>query len=133
MKGNNLNENRAESLVFVHYNLRLLSHYCERAKSDKTYLTWDKNPEENNLDDGAMVLERLEAELLGDDDGDHVTTVTTEMPTPPSSSVRPIQPVPVFPPASQPPSSRGDRVAIGRDSRPLPPTPNKEARSAHKS
>ena len=29
VKRKNLNENRAESLVFVHYNLRLLSHYCE--------------------------------------------------------------------------------------------------------
>ena len=80
-----------------------------------------------------MVLKSLEAELLGDDDGDYVTAATTKMPPASSSIVRPIPLVLVFPPTSQPPSSRGDRVAIGRDSQPLPPTPNKEARSAHKS
>ena len=69
-----------------------------------------------------MGLERLEAELLGDDDGDRVIATATEMPPPSSSSVRPIPSVPVFPPASQPPSSRGGCVAIGRGSRPLPPT-----------
>ena len=68
VKRNCLNDNRAESLVYVHYNLRLLTHYCERAKSDRSYITWDNNPEENNLEDGALVLERLEDELLGDDD-----------------------------------------------------------------
>ena len=57
-------------MVFVHYNLRLLSHCCEQTKSDRTYITWDNNPEENNLEDGTMVLEHLEVELLGDDDGD---------------------------------------------------------------
>ena len=29
VKRNNLNADRAESLVYVHYNLRLLSHYCD--------------------------------------------------------------------------------------------------------
>jgi hypothetical protein len=32
VKRNRLNENRAESLVYVHYNLRLLSHYCDRSR-----------------------------------------------------------------------------------------------------
>ena len=36
VKRNRLNENRAKSLVYVHYNLRLLTHYCERAKTDKS-------------------------------------------------------------------------------------------------
>ena len=97
------------------------------------HLTWDKNPKENNLEDGAMVLERLEDELLDDDDGDRVTAATTEMPPPSSSSVWPIPPVPFFPPASQTPSSCGGRVAIRRGSRPLPPTQDEKASSAHRS
>ena len=80
-----------------------------------------------------MVLERLEAELLGDDDGDHVTAAATKMPPTSSSSVRPIPPISVFPPTSQPPSSRGGRVAIRRGSRPLPPTQDEEASGAHRS
>ena len=34
VKRNRLNENPAESLVYVHYNLRLLTHYCEQDKTD---------------------------------------------------------------------------------------------------
>ena len=63
-----------------------------------------------------MVLERLEAELLGDDDGDCATKTTTKMPPPSSSSVRPIPPVLVFHLASQPSSSCGGHVAIGHSS-----------------
>jgi hypothetical protein len=44
VKRNNLNVDQAKSLVYVHYNLRLLSHYCEAAKNDRTYVTWDNNP-----------------------------------------------------------------------------------------
>ena len=82
-----------------------------------------------------MVLECLEAKLLGDDDGDRVIATATEMPPPSSSNVRPIPPIPAFPPASQPPSSRGVRVATGCDSRPLPPTQDEETPtgSAHRS
>ena len=70
MKRNRLNENQAESLVYVHYNLRLLTRYCERAKTDRPYLTWDNNPEEHNMNDRALALERLGDDLLGDED-DH--------------------------------------------------------------
>ena len=66
VKRNNLNVEQAKSLVYVHYNLRLLSHYCEVAKNGRTFLTWDNNPEEANVEDGAIALERLEDELLGD-------------------------------------------------------------------
>ena len=59
MKRNNLNVDRAESLVYVHYKLMLLSHYCDAAKNDRTYLTWDNNPEEPYLEDGAITLEHL--------------------------------------------------------------------------
>ena len=64
----------------MHYNLTLLSHYCDAAKNDRTYLTWDNNPEEVNLEDGAIALEQLENGLLGDQDGDQIHT--TEMPHP---------------------------------------------------
>ena len=72
MKRNNLNVDRAKSLVYVHYKLTFLSHYCDVAKNDRTYLTWDNNPEEAESKDGTIVLERLEVELLGDQDGDHI-------------------------------------------------------------
>ena len=70
---------------------------------------------------------------MGDDDGERVTAATTKMPPPSSSSVRPIPPVPVFPPYSQPPSSHGVRVAVGRGSQLVPPTQDEEASSAHRS
>jgi hypothetical protein len=74
VKRNNLNANRAESLVYVHYNLRLLSHYCDADGNAfcKRDMTWDNNPEETNLQDGTIVLERLQEELLSDHDGDHI-------------------------------------------------------------
>lgn len=114
VKRNCLNDNRAESLVYVHYNLKLLTHYCERAKSDTSYITWDNNPEENNLEDGALVLERLEDELLGDDD--HQEAAAIEMPPP------------HLPLASQTPSASvcGGRATPGRGLRPLVATQDDE-------
>jgi hypothetical protein len=46
-KRKNLTVDRAESLVYVHYNLRLLFHYCNAAENDnhKRDVTWDNNPE----------------------------------------------------------------------------------------
>ena len=64
VKRNRLSLDRAESLVYVHYNLRLLPHYCEDAKSNKDLLIWDKNPEEPNLEDGVLRLEQLEDALI---------------------------------------------------------------------
>jgi hypothetical protein len=55
-------------------------------KNDRTYVTWNNNPKEANLEDGAIVLECLEAELLDDHDGDHVHGV--DMP-PQSTSIFP--------------------------------------------
>jgi hypothetical protein len=77
----------SESLVYVHYNLRLLSHYCDVAGNvfSKRDATWDNNPEENNLQYGAMVLEHLEAEILGDHDGNHI--LGGDMPPPSISRV----------------------------------------------
>ena len=67
------------------------------------------------MEDGALVLECLEDELLGDDD--HQTAAAaTEMPLPP------------FPPASQTPSAsvRGGCAAPGCGSRPLVATRDDE-------
>jgi len=72
VKRNGLNVDRVKSLVYVHCNLGLLSHYCKAAKNDRTYLTWDNNPKEANLEDGAIGLEHLEDELLSAHDGDHI-------------------------------------------------------------
>ena len=71
------------------------------------HVIWDNNPEENNLEDGALVLERLEDEPLGDDD--HQAAAAAKMPPP------------RLPPASQTPSASvcGGRAAPGRGSRPL--------------
>jgi hypothetical protein len=87
VKRNKLNVNWSESLVYVHYNLQLLSRYCEEAKMDKNLKHWDNNPEENNLEDGVLLLEQLENALLDDDD-DH-----DEMP-PPSTSMVPMSRTP---------------------------------------
>lgn len=84
-----MNVNRAESLVYAHYNLRLLSHYCEESKEDKSFKTWDYNPEEDNLEDGALVLEQLGNALFDDDDGG-------DMP-PPSTSMIPLTRTPIAP------------------------------------
>ena len=48
----------------MHYNLRLLSHYCDRANEDQSYKVWDNNLEDDNLEDNTIHLEELEAELL---------------------------------------------------------------------
>ena len=64
----------------MHYKLTLLSHYCDGAKNNRTYLTWDNNPEEADLEDGAIALERLEVDLLVDRDDDQIHT--TKMPHP---------------------------------------------------
>jgi hypothetical protein len=68
VKRNRLNAGRAESLVYVHYNLRLLSHYREEAKEDRNLKCWDNHQEEDNLEDGVMLLEQLENALFDDDD-----------------------------------------------------------------
>jgi hypothetical protein len=68
VKRNRLNVNWSKSLVYVHYNLRLLSHYCEEAKMNKILKSWDNNPEEDNLEDEVLFFEQLENALMDDDD-----------------------------------------------------------------
>ena len=55
-----------ESLGYVGYNLILLFHHCEEERNDKTFKVWDNNPERDNLEDVALVLEHLEADLFAD-------------------------------------------------------------------
>jgi hypothetical protein len=129
VKRNSLNADRAESLVYVHYNLRLLSHYCDADGNAfcKRDMTWDNNPEEINLQDGTIVLECLQEELLSDHDGDHIPG--GDMPPPsttrvPDSSVLPL--------STQHPLSRGGHSAVGRVPRSLPPVPPLIQRSREK-
>jgi hypothetical protein len=88
-----------------------LSHYCNAAENDnyKRDVTWNNNLEETNLEDGSMVLERLEAELLGDHDGYRIPRV--DMP-PPSNSTFPN--ATVLPLSSHHPTLRGGHAATSR-------------------
>jgi hypothetical protein len=124
-----LNADWVESLVYVHYNLRLLSHYCDAGEESALYnfkrdMNWDNNLEETNLEDGAIVLERLEEDLLGDRDGDHIPG--GDMP-PPSTSGVPNSTI--LPLSSQRPLSRWGHSTIGRVPRSLPPVPTSLQRS----
>jgi hypothetical protein len=132
VKRNNLNANWVESLVYVHYNLRLLSHYCDVGEESVLYnhkrdMNWDNNQEETNLEDGAIVLERLEEELLGDRDGDHIPG--GDMPPP---SISDVPNSTILPLSSQCPLSHGGHSAVGRVPRSLPPIPTSLQRSRDK-
>jgi hypothetical protein len=118
VKRNNLNADQAKSLVYVHYNLRLLSHYYDAEGNAfcKRDMTWDNNPEETNLQDETIVLERLEEELLGDHDGNHIPR--GDMPPPSTTRVPDSL---VLPLSAQRPLSRGGHLADGRVPRSLPP------------
>ena len=128
VKRNRLNENWAKSLVYVHYNLRLLSHYCNRAYEDPTYKIWYNHPEDDNLEDGTIHLEELEAELMREEDE------ATTMPPPPSSSSARVPSLVLFlsPPPSTP--SRGGHVPSGSGHRSMrEETPRRPPRPAHTS
>jgi hypothetical protein len=107
-------------LVYVHYNLRLLSHYCDAEGNAfcKRDMAWDKNREETNLEDGTIVLERLEEELLSDHDDDHIHGGDR----PPPSTTR-VPDSSVLPLSAQCPLSRGGHSTVGRVPRSLPPVP----------
>ena len=98
--------------------LEVVSHYCDVTKNDKTYLTWDNNLEEANVEDGAIALECLEAGLFGVHDGDQIHT--SEMP-PPTTSRFPD--AGVLPLASQRPIIRGGHSSSSRVPRSLPAAP----------
>jgi hypothetical protein len=125
VKRNNLNTDLAESLVYVHYNLRLLSHYCDAEGNAfcKRDMTWDNNQEETNLHDGTIVLERLEKELLSD----HIPG--GDMPPPSTTRVLDSS---ILPLSAQRPLSHAGHSAVGRVPRSLPPVPALIQRSREK-
>ena len=101
----------------MHYNLRLLSHYCDQAYEDPTYKIWDNHPKDDNLEDGTIHLEELEEELIREEDE------AAAMPPPPSSSsARVSSLVPLLsPPPSTP--SRGGSSSGRRSVRETPRIP----------
>ena len=76
------------------------------------------NPEEANVEDGAIALERLEAELLGDHEGDLFHTL--EMPSPKTSKFSDAE---VLALASQRLPICGGHSSSSHVPRSLPPTP----------
>ncbi|PIA62190.1 hypothetical protein AQUCO_00200296v1 [Aquilegia coerulea] len=59
-----MNVNRAERLVYVHYNHRLLSRY--RNDYEEAYKNWDVYANDDNLDNDIEALEDRENCLLHD-------------------------------------------------------------------
>jgi hypothetical protein len=81
-------------------------------------MTWDNNPEETNLQDGTIALERLQEELLSDHDGDHIPG--GDMPPPSTTRVPDSLVLPLF---AHRPLSRGGHSVAGRVPRSLPHVP----------
>jgi hypothetical protein len=88
------------------------------AKNDRTYVTWNNSPEEANLEDRDIVLECLEAKILGDHDGDHIHG--ENMPPPSPSRLPDVGALPL---ASQRLVLHGGHVVVDHVPRTLPPTP----------
>ena len=58
VKRNRLNSVRADKLVYIHSNIRLISRFTKNY-NDGPYRKWDINPEVTYLDDSATRLEEL--------------------------------------------------------------------------
>ena len=129
VKRNRLNENRAESLVYVHYNLRLLSHYCDRAYEDPTYKIWDNHPEDDNLEDGVVHIEELEDELVRDEI--EADAATMPPPPPPPSSTSSSARGPSLVPLLSPPPSTPSRGGSSSGRRSVRETPRRPPRPAY--
>ena len=54
---------RANKLVFIHLNIRLLSHFSDNYK-EGLYKKWDIEPDCSYLDDSSVRLEEMKRELL---------------------------------------------------------------------
>ncbi|KAL7258060.1 hypothetical protein ACSBR1_004223 [Camellia fascicularis] len=92
VKRNRLNVDRAEKLVFVHYNHRLLSRYKEDYENFKN---WDAHPEDANIEEDIMAIEERDNVSLSDSE-DNTTLVASDVqpcptptPLPTSSSFPP--------------------------------------------
>ncbi|KAK3037348.1 hypothetical protein RJ639_030446 [Escallonia herrerae] len=86
VKRNRLGAARAEKLVFVHYNGRLLTRFREDYESN--YKNWDANPEITNIEQSGASLEAGEAYENDDDidEGNDDDIATTNPMTPRHSS-----------------------------------------------
>lgn len=83
-KRNRLNNDRAEKLVFVHYNHRLLSRYRDDYESFKN---WDIYDEEANTGEAFETMEEREQVVLSDSEDEiQAITNTPAPPTPPTPS-----------------------------------------------
>ena len=58
VKRNRLNSLRADKLVFIHSNIRLISRFTEGYK-EGPFKKWDVDPELTHIDDSTMRLEEL--------------------------------------------------------------------------
>ena len=79
VKRNRLNNDRAEKLVFVHYNHRLLSRNREDYESFKN---WDMYDEDANIEEDVMTMEGRENVVLSESEDD-IGQAITNTPTPP--------------------------------------------------
>ncbi|PWA51332.1 hypothetical protein CTI12_AA463070 [Artemisia annua] len=66
MKRNRLNTKRADKLVFVHSNIRLISRFSESYKEEPSK-KWDMNPESTYLEGSASRMEDMQWEDLYED------------------------------------------------------------------
>ncbi|XP_026458748.1 uncharacterized protein LOC113359303 [Papaver somniferum] len=99
VKRNKLGSDRAEKLVYVHYNQRLLAR--QRADYGTQYRNWDVNPEENNIEEAIEVIEARERDTTFDNEVDYFTTQTPDVIPPSSPTPTPPPPPPPPPPSSQ--------------------------------
>ncbi|KAL7236186.1 hypothetical protein ACSBR1_019449 [Camellia fascicularis] len=79
VKRNRLNVDRAEKLVFVHYNHRLLSRYREDYENFKN---WDAHPEDANIEEDIMAIEERDNISLSDSEDDTTLAASDVQPCP---------------------------------------------------
>ncbi|PWA77296.1 HAT dimerization domain, Ribonuclease H-like domain protein [Artemisia annua] len=63
IKRNRLNNKRADKLLFVHSNIRLVSQFSESYK-EGPFKEWDINPESSNLESSSVRLDDMQWESL---------------------------------------------------------------------
>lgn len=99
VKRNKLNVDRAEKLVFVHYNHRLLSRYRDDYEKFKN---WDANPEEPNIEEDAATMEERERVSLSDSE-DETVPISGQLTVVSSGSVPPCSTSSMLGSSSSPP------------------------------
>ncbi|GFZ14657.1 hypothetical protein Acr_24g0008470 [Actinidia rufa] len=99
VKRNKLNADRAEKLVFVHYNHRLLSRFRDDYEKFKN---WDANPEEPNIEEDATTMEERERVTLSDSE-DETVPISGQLTVVSSGSVPPCSTSSMLGSSSSPP------------------------------